>query len=122
MDAAEREAIVESLSTAFGGAHDVTPGEGQPLHVLLSALELPPPWQPSPARALTIWKDWPAQRPEFVVDDAVVGGGGAPPRSNSPTYLLGETWRSFSFAFSWSGSDPVRAVQLWLTRFVAEQT
>ena len=43
MVARQREAIVEQLSRAFGDAHDVTPADGQPLHVLLAKLELPEP-------------------------------------------------------------------------------
>ena len=57
------EVIVEALAMAFGNAVDVTPAAGQPLHVLLNELELPVPWTPSPARALTIWAGWPQNRP-----------------------------------------------------------
>lgn len=122
MDAGDRQILVERLTVAFGKAVDVTPGGDQPLHVLLPAVDLPEPWKPSPTRALTVWENWPGSRPRFVVDESVVGENGEPPRSNSPVYLLGETWRGFSFNFVWSGDDPVRAVQLWLTRFVAERS
>jgi hypothetical protein len=113
--------VVMALARAFGGAEDVTPAPGQPLHVLLPRLELPPPWSPSPTRALTIWRNWPAERPDFFIDMAVVGEAGEPPRSHNEAYQLGESWRGFSFDFAWHGDDPVLAVQLWLTRFVAEQ-
>jgi hypothetical protein len=120
MDEAVREEIVAKLDAAFGGARDVTPGEGQPLHVLLERLELPEPWTPSPTRALTIWGSWPAGRPDFFIDYGVRGADGEPPRSHSDAYHLGESWRAFSFQFPWSGSDPVLAVQRWLTRFDKE--
>jgi hypothetical protein len=121
MDALERESVVEQLSRAFGDARDVTPADSQPLHVLLAKLELPEPWRPSPTRALTVWQGWPGERPVFVVDESVVGEGREPPRSNNLVYLLGESWRQFSFSFASSGDDPVRAVQLWMSRFEAER-
>ena len=121
MDAGERSDIVSRLSTAFGGAQDVTPAEDQPLHVLLPQLELPDPGTPTPTRGLTVWRNWPADRPQFVIDEGVVGENGDPPRSNDQMYLLGESWRSFSFNFNWNGTDPVRAIQLWMTRFVVER-
>ena len=122
MHAADREALVTGLAVSFGGAVDVTPAEGQPAHILLPSLELPDPWRPSPTRALTVWQDWPTSRPQLVVDLNVVGENGQPPRSNSDVYLLGQTWRGFSFSFPWSGDDPVRAVQLWLARFTVERS
>jgi hypothetical protein len=112
--------IVAALASAFGGAEDVTPAPGQPLHVLLPRVELPEPWSPSPTRALTVWRNWPAERPEFVIDVAGVGEKGEPPRSNGTSYLLGEAWRNLSYSFEWKGNDPVLTVQLWLTRFAAE--
>ena len=120
MDAAEREALVNRLALAFGDAKDVTPAEVQPLHVLLRAVDLPEPWKPATTRVLTIWTDWPSVRPQFLIDESVVGEGGEPPRSNSSIYAVGETWRGFSFEFPWSGDDPVHAVQLWMARFTAE--
>jgi hypothetical protein len=114
--------IIERLALAFGAAIDVTPAGGQPSHVLLPQLELPEPWRPSPARALTIWADWPTERPQFYIDVAVTGETREPPRSHGSSYLLGETWRNFSFTFPWAGDDPVRAVQLWVTRFVKERS
>ena len=122
MERPERERIVDDLARAFGAATDVTPAPGQPLHVLLPALDLPEPWRPSPTRALTTWPDWPSQRPLFFIDQAVVGESGNRPRSHSLAYQLGETWVAFSFTFAWSGQDPVRAVQLWMTRFVTERS
>jgi hypothetical protein len=120
VDAAQREALVDCLACAFGGARDVTPAANQPPHILLPSLDLPTPWQPSTTRALTIWADWPTTRPRFLVDQAVIGDKGEPPRSSNPVYTGGETWHEFSFAFPWSGDDPVLAVQLWMSRFVAE--
>ena len=117
MDAVLRQQIVERLAAAFGSARDVTPAEGQPLHILLDAIELPAPWSPSPTRALTVWDGWPQNRPTFFIDAGVTGETGQPPRNPNPTYLLGETWNAFSFSFAWVGDDPVRAVQIWLTRF-----
>lgn len=117
MDELTRKAIVSALRDAFGAAMDVTPGEGQPLLVLLPALVIPPPWEPCPMRALTRWPNWPQVRPEFFIGEDVANAERQPPRSSTPTLLLGETWRSFSFQFPWSGSDPARAIQLWLTRF-----
>jgi hypothetical protein len=114
--------ILPLLAAAFGGVEDVTPAPGQPLHVLFGQIELPEPWTPSPTRALTVWRNWPAERPQFVIDQGVQGEQGEPPRSSEPVYLLGESWRTFSFSFSWSGQDPVRVIQLWMTRFVAEQS
>ncbi len=113
--------IVERLVRAFGAASDVTPAVGQPLHVVMPALALPEPWTPSPARALTIWVGWPGARPKFYIDQQVVGERGEPPRSNSLEYHLGEPWRQFSYSFPWVGDDPVRAVQMWMTRFVRER-
>jgi hypothetical protein len=122
MEADERERIVAALAEVFGAATDVSESPEQTLHVLLPELELPGPWKPSPTRALTIWRNWPAERPEFYVDYAVVGEGGAPPRSNHDAYHLGEPWRGFSFTFNWVGrDDPVLAVQMWMTRFVTER-
>lgn len=118
----EEDNVVKKLRAAFGGAEDVTPAAGQPLHVLLPSVDLPDPWKPSPARALTNWNNWPTDRPLFYVDQEVVGEQGEPPRSNSLVYVLGEPWRQFSFTFPWVGTDPVRAVQLWMTRFVKERS
>lgn len=121
MTESERKSLVRALTAAFGKAVDVTPGDGQPAHILLPSLDLPEPWTPSPTRALTVWQDWPTSRPQFLIDQKVVGEGGQPPRSNNNVYLLGESWRGFSYHFAWSGSDPVRAAQLWLTRFTVER-
>ena len=121
MQAEDRIALVRRLAEVFGDAVDVTPdGDHDRPHVLLPELELPEPWKPSPTRALTVWENWPTNRPLFFVDEAVVGEGGEPPRSNHTKYLLGETWLGFSFNFTWSGDDPVVAVQHWLGRFTAE--
>lgn len=114
--------IVDRLAAAFGEAVDVTPGGHETAYVLLPALEFPDPWTPSPTRALTIWTAWPQARPEFVIDLAVTGEQGEPPRSSNEVLQLGTAWRSFSFSFPWSGDDPVRAVKLWLGRFTAERT
>jgi hypothetical protein len=122
MERPERERIVDELARAFGAATDVTPAPGQPLHVLLSTLEIPAPWRPSRTRALTTWADWPGQRPLFFIDQAVVGESGDRPRSHSLVYQLGEPWVAFSFTFACRGQDPVRAIQQWLTRFVAERS
>jgi hypothetical protein len=122
MDADDRKILVERLAVAFGEAIDVTPADGQPLHVLLPAIDLPEPWKPSRTRALTVWENWPGARPQFVMNESVVGENGEPPRSHNPVYLLGGSWRGFSFNFVWSGDDPVRAVQLWMNRFVAERS
>jgi hypothetical protein len=122
MDPADRDLLVRRLKVAFGKAVDVTPGEGQAAHILLPSLRLPDPWKPSPTRALTVWEGWPGARPQFVVDQAVVGETGEPPRSNHEVYLLGDPWRGFSFNFGWSGDDPVRAVQCWLARFSVERS
>lgn len=122
MDVAVRETLLERLARAFNGAVDVTPANDQPPHVLLPAVELPEPWTPSPTRALAIWTNWPAERPQFVVDEKVVGEGGEAPRSNHSVFAVGESWRGFSFSFGWSGDDPVRAVQMWLARFTVERT
>lgn len=120
MDATERKTVIDRLSQAFGGAIDVTPAEGQPLHALLPQLALPEPWGPSPTRALTVWQGWPSQRPRFVIDERVVDADGQPPRSNNTVLLAGESWREFSFAFAWQGNDPARAIQLWMTRFIGK--
>ena len=122
MEAGDRKLLVRRLAVAFGKATDVTPADGQAAHVLLPSIQLPKPWKPSPTRALTVWEGWPQNRPQFVVDQSVVGEAGEPPRSHHPVYLLGESWRGFSFNFAWSGDDPVRAVQLWLARFTAERS
>jgi hypothetical protein len=122
MDQPERDRVVSELGRAFGAASDVTPAPDQPLHVLLPSLDLPEPWRPSFARALTTWADWPAQRPQFLIDQTVVGESGSRPRSHSLVYQLGEPWTQFSFAFKWTGQDPVRAVQYWMTRFVKESS
>ena len=113
--------LVDDLKEAFGSAEDVTPAEGQPLHILLPSLALPEPWKPSPSRALTIWERWPEERPRFLIDMAVVGDAGEPPRSNDTVYVLGEAWRHFSFSFPWNGDDPVIVVQSWLERFSVER-
>jgi hypothetical protein len=114
----ERKAIVAALRKAFGAMKDVTPGDGQPLHVLFEAIVLPNPWT-SPTRALARFVNWPNDRPEFFVDMSVVNAAGEAPRSNSTQTVLGTSWRQFSFSFPWSKDDPdpVRAIQLWITRF-----
>lgn len=119
MDADARKAIVEELAAAFGGAEDVTPEAGQPLHVLLPQLRLPPPWRPSPTSALMRFAGWPDARPDFLIAPGVVNGSGDTLRSSSEQYVLGRAWRQFSFNFPWpSGpATATRAVQLWLTRF-----
>jgi hypothetical protein len=122
MDAQARAQIVSALTTAFGDARDVTPSAEQPLHVVLACLELPEPWKPSPTRALTIWRDWPSERPEFAIEGVVVGETDEPPLKSSAVFHLGETWRAPSFTFPWKGSDPVIAVQLWLGRFLLQGT
>jgi hypothetical protein len=122
MQITQRKPLVECLALAFGDARDVTPADGQPAHILLPALHLPAPWTPSLTRALTIWTTWPLERPQFLVDEAVVGESGNPPRSHHEVYAVGETWRGFSFAFPWAGDDPVRAVQMWMERFAVERS
>jgi hypothetical protein len=114
--------IVDRLAEAFGETVDLTPAGSELPHILLPKVELPDPWAPSRTRALTIWNAWPAQRPEFVIDVAVVGENGQPPRSSNEVLRLGTSWRQFSFAFVWSGDDPARAVRLWLGRFTAERS
>lgn len=122
MNADEHKPIIAALGEAFGEVKDVTPDDGQPLHVILEALTLPKPWT-SPARALARFTNWPDDRPEFFVDTGVVNEAGEPPRSSSTQTVLGGSWRHFSFSFPWSKerADPVRAIQLWITRF-AETT
>jgi hypothetical protein len=112
--------LIARLERAFGSATDVTPAEGGVLHVLLSKLHLPDPWTPTTTRAITIWENWPIERPRFLVDPEVTGDGGEPPRSNDLVYVAGESWRQFSFQFPWKGNDPVLAVQNWLERFYVE--
>ncbi len=119
MDAETRKQIVAELAETFGGAKDVTPEDGQPLHVLLPSLGIPSPWKPSPARGIAKFEGWPDQRPLFWIDMSVVNAAGQPPRSNNPQLVLGETWRQFSFNFSWP-IDPLtakHALLKWLTRF-----
>ena len=120
MEPADRQLLVELLAAAFGAATDVTPDGEKTPHILLPSVGLPEPWRPTPTRALTVWEDWPGTRPLFYVDERVVGETGTPPRSDHTKYLLGETWRGFSFNFGWFGDDPVRAIQLWLGRFTVE--
>lgn len=119
MNAELRKQIVNDLSEAFGGAKDVTPGDGQPLHVLLHALRVPPPWKPSTTRGLLKFEGWPSTRPQFWIDIAVVNANGEAPRSNSSQLVLGESWRQFSFNFTWPTDPPTatHAVLRWLTRF-----
>jgi hypothetical protein len=85
MEDAERARIVAALAVAFGRVRDVTPSPNSALHVLLAALKLPPPWRPSPARALVVFEGWPDARPAFYVEEAVVGKDGEPPRSHNST-------------------------------------
>ena len=121
MDDPLREQILADLAAAFDAVGDVTPSAGQPLHVRFK-VELPEPWTPSPMRALTVWDNWPSERPLFYIDCAVTGEHGQAPRNPSATFVLGETWNAFSFSFPWKGGDPVRAVRMWLTRFEVERT
>jgi len=118
MTRTERAATVAALRRAFGAARDVAVNEDQPLAVLLGRLRLPAPWT-SPGQALVRFADWPGNRPEFFIDPEVRNEKGEPPRSSSEVAVLGRTWRQFSFSFTWDGSDPdpVKAVELWLTRF-----
>lgn len=119
MDAALREEIVAKLGAAFGGARDITPAEGQPLHVLLEALELPSGWTPNPTRAITIWDGWPTSRPLFYVEPGISGTHAL--ANPSDRLVLGETWRTFSFSFIWKGDEPVLAIKRWLTIFDKER-
>lgn len=118
----EREALVAELAAAFGAAADVTPAEGQPLHVLLPEVELPDPWTPSPARAITVWGTTTSERPQFYIDSGVTGEDGQPPQGHSPALVAGEAWNGFSFNFTPAAGDPVRMVQQWLTRFTYQRT
>lgn len=115
----DRSRILAELAEAFGEAKEVTPEEEQPLHVLLPRLQLPSLWRPSPTRALVKFENWPNQRPLFWIDMNVANGGGQPPRSSSAQLVLGDTWRQFSFNFSWpvEPPTPMHAVLKWLTRF-----
>jgi hypothetical protein len=122
MDASEREDLVAKLDQAFGAAKNVTPSPDHDLHVLFTSLELPDPWGPSPTRALAIFANWPTERPLFFVDETVVGETGQPPQSYHSAYHLDESWRGFSWLFTWRGTDPVRAIQLWMNRFLKERT
>lgn len=125
IDAKTRSAIVDELASAFGGAEDVTPGDGQPAHIRMSKLKLLKPWRPNPAVALLRFSQpWPQSRPEFFIDRFVVDSHGVPPRNNggnpsTETLVLGETWRAFSFNFPWpqGNGSATLAVQLWLNRF-----
>jgi hypothetical protein len=119
MPTESRAAIVAELRQAFGEARDVTPGPDQPLHVLLPRLPLLPPWRPSKIRALLRFGSWPAGRPDFFIEPVVVNAQGAPPRNPYDHYILGETWRSFSFQFAWPAGDgsATQAVLQWLNRF-----
>lgn len=118
MGPAERQRIVEELASAFGEAVDATPSPDQPLHVLLPNVPLSPPW-PSPARALVRFVNWPEVRPEFWIDMDIVTSSGEPPRSSSEQLVVGDSWRQFSYAFTWPQPPPTatRAVLLWLNRF-----
>jgi hypothetical protein len=120
MDQAERKRIITELRGAFGEAEEV--GGGEPLRVRLPRLPLPDPWSPRETAAILTFDDWPQNRPLLYVEESVVGETGQPPRSNHAVLFDGETWRGFSFAFPWSGENPVRAVQLWLSRFTVERT
>ena len=69
---------------------------------------------------------WPEERPEFFINLGVTDLAGTPPRNSggnpsSQVLVLGETWRQFSFNFSWPSRTefrtPTRAVQLWFNRF-----
>jgi len=127
MDSSLRAAIVDELKASFGDAADKTPAEGQPAHVVLPRLRLLPGWKPNPAKALLRFTaKWPEERPEFFIDLNVTDLAGVAPRNSGgnpsqQVLVLGETWRQFSFNFSWPSAKefrtPTRAVQLWLTRF-----
>ena len=119
MNDSAREAVVAELKAAFGGARDVTPAPGQPLHVLLPKLRLLKPGRPSPTRGLVAFTNWPQERPQFWIDVAVANSAGHPPRSNAEQLVVGESWRYFSFSFPWPTHPltPTRAVQAWLNRF-----
>ncbi len=80
MDSAQREALVERLALAFGDARDATSADDQPAHILLPELDLPVPWTPSPTRALTIWTNWPQERPQFLLSSAKAASATKPPR------------------------------------------
>lgn len=120
MDGVDEHPIVVELRQSFREARDVTPEGGQPLYVLLPAVDLAGPWHPSPARILLRFPGWPDQRPDFFIDHAVVNAVGEPPRSNSDQLVLGETWRQFSYGFAWppaSAPTATKAVLAWLARF-----
>jgi len=118
VDAETRKVIVAELAAAFGSATDVTPAEDQPLHVLLSNLNLLAPWQPNPTSGLARFAGWPDQRPDFWVSIEVSNGSG-PPRSSSEQLVLGKPWRQYSASITWpvEPRTATRAIQLWLNRF-----
>lgn len=115
----ERQAAVSELTAAFGEAADVSPDPAGTLHVLLSSVDVLPPWQPRPTRALVVFEGWPGVRPQFYVDPALANPEGEPPRSYHDAYLIGEPWRGFSFAYPWpdGGMTATEAVLRWLNRF-----
>jgi hypothetical protein len=119
MTGAEREAIISELTEAFGDATDVTPADGQPLHVLLPSLPVLSPWRPSPTRAVLRFVNWPRTRPEFYVDPELKDANGNPPVNPYDYYVLGRTWRGFSFQFPWPTGDgsATQSVMQWLNRF-----
>jgi hypothetical protein len=119
-EATERERVLTALRASFGEAEEI--GGGEPFRVRLSRLLLPDPWRPQETGAMLVFEGWPQNRPLLYVEEAVVGETGQPPRSNHAVLFDGETWRGFSFAFPWAGNDPVRAVQLWLSRFTVERS
>lgn len=121
MDDDARKIIIQRLGEAFGEVTDVTPQDDQPFHAQFKELWLPAPWTPSPAEAISVWRNWPGERPEFCVQPELVGEEGRPPESNSEKLVLGRLWRTFSYSFPWSGDDPTLVIQLWLNRFATER-
>ncbi len=92
MEQAARERVVSDLARALGYAADVTPAPGQPVHVLLAAMDMPETVAAIARSRPDVWAGWPAQRPQFLIDKAVVGESGDLPRSHSLVYQLGEPW------------------------------
>src|SRR5260370_7307666 len=86
LDTAPRPALVEELSEAFGGAKDVTPADDQPAHVLLTNLQLPSGWSPSPTQALVRFTTgWPGSRPFFYIPPHVADSNVQPPPTHERT-------------------------------------
>lgn len=110
------EEAVRALGMAWPGTRILSvPGRNL---ILLPGMRVSGEWSPSLVDGLLIADGWPDQRPQLLIDSALVRNGRAP-QGFSVQYVADRSWYSFSFNAPWDAASPhlVPAVRAWLRRF-----